>query len=299
LILPRDRPEDAHARLDELEEIYRSAPVGLCLVDPELRFRRTNERFAAMNGRSVAEHVGRKVEEVLPELADQILPRYRKVLLTGDRIENVTMSDPRSGRTWLVSDHPVRSGAGPITGIITVVQDVTDRARIQREMRIVRERLRLAEQVAHLGCWEWDLPNDELWWSLETYRIFGRDPRTFDPTFDEFIEHVISEDRPRVRELLDTVWAEGGEATAEIRILAADGSERMLRGIAMLRRDEGGEPLFLFGTVQDISGECEERERWAAERAALVREREELEALLRERTGALDRALDRLRRRRR
>jgi len=291
-----DALEDALARLDELEEIYQAAPVGLCLVDVDLRYRRVNERMAAIHGRPAADHVGRAVDEVAPDLADQILPRYRKVLETGERIENVTVHDPASGRTWLASDHPLRDGDGGVTGIMTVVQDVTSLARAQRELHEVRERLHLAEQVAHLGCWQWDLPRDVLWWSLETYRIFGRDPHVFSPTFDDFIEHVVSEDRSRVRELLDAVWAGQGEATSEIRIVAADGAERSLRGIAMLRRDDGGQPLFLFGTVQDISGEQRERERWAEERAALEREREALEELLRERTGALDRALDRLRR---
>jgi PAS domain-containing protein len=181
---------------------------------------------------------------------------------------------------------------GRVTGIVTVLRDVTELKRNQRELRVTRERLGRAEQVAHLGCWEWNIPSDTVWWSLELYRIAGRDPDTFEPSFDAFIELIVSEDRHRVREQLDALWGGLTSAAAEFRFERSDGTERLVRGIATLRRDEDGEPLVLFGTTQDITAEREER-------AAFERERADLEELLRERTGALDRALDRLRRSRR
>ncbi|NNL68221.1 MAG: PAS domain-containing protein, partial [Myxococcales bacterium] len=168
-----DRPrDDAQARLDleELEAIYRSAPVGLCLVDPQLRFVRINERMASINGHAVEDHIGRTVEEILPDLASQIVPRYRKVLLTGEAIDNVEVTDARGERIWRVSDRPVKAATGEVSGIITVVQEITDLVRGQEELRKVRERLRRAEQVAGLGCWEWNLQTDEVWWSNQEYR---------------------------------------------------------------------------------------------------------------------------------
>lgn len=278
--------------------MYRSAPVGLCLVDRTLRFLRINERLAAINGRGVHEHIGRSVAEVIPELADQILPRYRKVLETGAPIENVEVEDPGTGRTWLVSDHPLKGPGGEVTGIVTVVQDISERKRAEADLRSIRDRLRLAESMARLGSWQWELHRDEIWWSSELYRIFRRDPADFTPTFDAFIEHVVSEDRSRVGDLLDAVWGGESQAQAEFRIIAADGEERVVRGIARLRRDVNDDPFLVFGTLQDVSEERGEHERWENERAAFARERAELENLLRERTGALDRALDRIRRRR-
>ena len=233
----RPRGDDPYAQLEELEEIYRAAPVGLCLVDPDLRFLRINERMASINGHAVEDHIGRSVEELLPEFAEQILPRYRKVLLTGEAIDNVEMTDARGERVWRVSDRPVKTAAGDVSGIITVVQEITDLKRTERELRATRERLHRAEQVAHLGCWEWNLRTGEVWWSQEEYRIFGRDPRHFTPSFDAFIEHVTPEHRSLVREQLDAIFA-GLEANdVEYRIDAADGEERMLRSIATLRRD--------------------------------------------------------------
>ena len=51
--------EQARARLSELESIYRNAPVGLSLVDPELRYLRVNQAIADLNGVSCEEMVGK------------------------------------------------------------------------------------------------------------------------------------------------------------------------------------------------------------------------------------------------
>ena len=57
-------------QLTEIETIYQSAPIGLNVLDRDLRFVRINERLAEINGLSVEEHLGRTVRELLPELAD-------------------------------------------------------------------------------------------------------------------------------------------------------------------------------------------------------------------------------------
>ena len=71
------RIQELEERLRELEQLYATAPVGLCLVDTELRFVRINEKLAAIYGRPRQEHLGRGIRELLPEVADQIEPIYR------------------------------------------------------------------------------------------------------------------------------------------------------------------------------------------------------------------------------
>ena len=293
------RPLETTPELIVIEQIYRLASVGLCLVDTRFRFVSINERLAAINGLSVQEHIGRTVEQVLPDLADRILSRYRRVLASGRPNENfelcgVSPAQPDEERTWLASDLPVQADDGTVTGIITVVQDITELKRSDEDNRTARARLAEAERVTHLGCWEWNLVRDELWWSEQQYRILGRDPETFTPSFEEFVEHVVPEDRPLIREQLDAVYAGKDAVEVEYRAYTTDGSERVLRARGSLRRDPDGEPRLLFGTTQDVT-----EERWLQEAAGrrqedLRRERDELARLLEERTLELDR----LRRRR-
>ncbi len=60
--------------------IASQVPVGLAVLDRNLRYVQINEALAAANGPSVAEHLGRTVREVLPAAADVIEPLAREVM---------------------------------------------------------------------------------------------------------------------------------------------------------------------------------------------------------------------------
>ncbi|MDH3686145.1 MAG: PAS domain-containing protein [Myxococcales bacterium] len=122
----------------ELEVLYDNAPVGMCVLDRELRFVRANERFASLHGRSVGEVVGRPMSDIThAAIREEALRVARQVLATGDPVADLEWNAPRAEdegeeRWWLVNCHAL-TAAGQVTGIAVVVQDVTARKRIERE----------------------------------------------------------------------------------------------------------------------------------------------------------------------
>jgi PAS domain-containing protein len=106
----------ADARDDALAELaatYAAAPVGLCVVDRQLRWVRINERLAEINGVPVEAHLGRRVRDVLPAQADDLEPALRHVLETGEALRDVEVvsgaAAERAGRrVWLAQFHPLR-----------------------------------------------------------------------------------------------------------------------------------------------------------------------------------------------
>jgi PAS domain S-box-containing protein len=138
---------DATALLDSL---YATAPIGLAFIDREFRYVRINDMLAAINGVSAAEHVGRRVRDVLPELGVKLEETHRRVLETGEPVLNVEVSGetpaaPGAQRHWLVNYYPVCDDRGAILGVGSVVVEITERKRAETE----RERLvgELAEAV--------------------------------------------------------------------------------------------------------------------------------------------------------
>jgi PAS domain S-box-containing protein len=135
----RKAEEEAFNRLAELEHLYRSAPVGLALMDMELRYVRLNGRLAEINGVPAADHIGRGVREILPAgLADAVEPAQRHVLETGEPILNLEVHGAtRSGaeRDWLVSYTPVRNEEGVVFGVQALVQDITERKQFDEQLR--------------------------------------------------------------------------------------------------------------------------------------------------------------------
>ena len=117
---------EASALFDVVGE---GAPVGLALVDTELRFVRINSALCAINGRPRELHIGRRLDEVLPEMASVLVPIYQHVIESGEPVleRELTAEQPGTGhvRHVLASWFPVRID-GEVTGVGAVVIDVTD-----------------------------------------------------------------------------------------------------------------------------------------------------------------------------
>jgi len=119
------------ARYDELVAIYRSAPVGLCRQDTELRYLYINEWLARINGLPVEDHIGEDMREILPQVAAGVLHQMRPVFETGEPAINITnhvetAAHPGVRRLYQYSFFPVKSADGSVVAVDCVVADITD-----------------------------------------------------------------------------------------------------------------------------------------------------------------------------
>ncbi|MCH8890071.1 MAG: NTP transferase domain-containing protein, partial [Myxococcales bacterium] len=101
-------------RLAELELIYDTAPVALCLMDTNLRFLRINRWLADINGLSQKEHIGRTLREIVPEIAESMEEVYARVIETGVPVIDVlatgaTPAHPETNRHHLANYYPLKS----------------------------------------------------------------------------------------------------------------------------------------------------------------------------------------------
>jgi diguanylate cyclase (GGDEF)-like protein/PAS domain S-box-containing protein len=118
-------------QLRQLEAIYAHAPVGLCYLDRELRFVHVNERLAAINGFPVEAHLGRRLHDLLPELAAHMEPVIRRVIETGKPVLELELHGAAPGqpsvlRDWLVSYYPLADETGRVLGVNAVIQEITE-----------------------------------------------------------------------------------------------------------------------------------------------------------------------------
>ena len=115
-----------------LDSLYADAPVGLALLDRDLRFKRINVKLAAMHGVSVEDHIGRTLTEVLGKMGDELTPLYRRVLdeqiAISQEFAAKPAGDPDVIHHWHISYVPVELD-GEVLGVHAVVQDITERKR--------------------------------------------------------------------------------------------------------------------------------------------------------------------------
>ncbi len=142
----RQSEELAQWRLAEIEALYATAPIGLCFLDTQFRYRRINQYLAEINGLPVEAHVGHTVREILPELGEVQEPYFRQVLQTGVPILDIqicgkTPAQPGVERVWLVSYYPLQQADGTALGINIVAQEITERQ--QSELALQERNLEL------------------------------------------------------------------------------------------------------------------------------------------------------------
>jgi PAS domain S-box-containing protein len=144
--------------LGKLESLLAASPVGIAFLDEDLRYLRINEALAAMNGHPAADHVGRSVVEMLPDLAGVLEPILREVMATGQPALNRVLtrdspSRPGEPRTHLATFFPVRAESGQLLGVGGIVSEVTDARRAQEDLRRVQERMQLILEHTPASIW--------------------------------------------------------------------------------------------------------------------------------------------------
>jgi PAS domain S-box-containing protein len=149
------------------------------------------------------------------------------------------------GRTFFEGDTAVRQ--------VGVAQDITERRRAEEALKERTEQLRVAQRLAQLGSWQWDIRNDKVDWSDELFLLFGVGPQQFEATFEAYMGFVHPEDKERVGKDIEQALQEKSSFTHETRVVKLDGTiwHLQARGEAVL--DEAGNVIGMLGTAQDIT----------------------------------------------
>jgi PAS domain S-box-containing protein len=113
--------------------------------------------------------------------------------------------------------------------------------------------LRVAQSLAHLGSWDWEIDSGEVRCSNELYRIFGREPGLQPITFEIFLSTVLPEDHDRVVASMNDALSGKAPYDVEYRIVRPNGELRTIHCCGEVLRDDNGKPCRMSGSVQDIT----------------------------------------------
>jgi PAS domain S-box-containing protein len=148
--------------------------------------------------------------------------------------------------------HPWRLEQGLIGGVTIYAEDVTDRRRIDGELRESEQRFRWALQSAGGGAWSWDLANDESWWSDEMYDLWGVARGTLIKSRSSFYV-VLDEDRPKLRAASEAAIAGQTSFNCEYRINHPVRGVRWMISVGHFRADTVGSRRRMVGLTFDIT----------------------------------------------
>ena len=250
----RQKENAARRQLAEIQAIYDSAGVGLCVLDRDLRYLRINQRLAEINGIPPADHLGKKVEEILPSLAPLARELAERIFRTGEgaidvEFSGTSPSQPGVQRTWTEQWLPLKDASGEIVGINVVVEEITERKRAEEVRRRSEDRFRALVRASAPVLYRMS-PD----WS-EMLELQGGDfiANPVRPDRDWLQEYVHPDDRERVLAAVREAVRTGGIFDLEHRVQRADGTLGWTASRAVPVRDAAGEIVEWFGAATDIT----------------------------------------------
>jgi PAS domain S-box-containing protein len=257
---PKDKARSARDRAHvELDAIYETAPVGLCLLDTDTRYLRVNQRFADIDGRPIEEHIGKRVRDLVPGLADAAEELMTKVVETGEPILDIEISGetpahPGVIRYWKESWRPIKDDRGQVFAINIVAEDITEYKRAKEALQESEERFHSILDNSQDIQYRVNMKTgqyDYISRSSENISGYTTDDLVL-LDFERSLLEVHPDDLPAIRAELARM-GETGTARTEYRQRTKKGDYQWVSNRASLIKDADGQPLYIVGSIRDIT----------------------------------------------
>ena len=239
-----------------LETIIETAPTCVKLIGADGTLERMNraglsmieaESLEQVRGNSVYPLVSQEHRGAFKTLTEDVFKgksgelEFRMVGLKGRPL-------------WLYTHAvPLRNEKGEIISLLAITADVTGRREAAKALQENEQRLKKAQQIAHVGDWEWEIASGRVHWSDELYSIYGYTPHEIAPDYALIVAAMHPESKDVFLAAIDAALK--GERPFEMDYIffRKDGSEAVLHTIGQVIRDSGDTPVQMVGIVQDIT----------------------------------------------
>jgi PAS domain S-box-containing protein len=241
--------------------IFENTGTAMAIIMPDGMLRMVNKGFESITGVSRKELEGKKLWTEFVGANDKEAMRDHQNLRCEcgglQRCFELQMVDT-SGTTRVMAGNwaPI---SGTEQAVLSLV-DISTQKQVEEALRESQATLAVAQRIARLGNWEWDLTHDTLTWSEELYRIFGVDPDSFTPSHEWVLQAVHQEDREMVVRAMNDAIYNKKAYHQDYRIVLPGGGVRTISARAEVVYDAHGTPLRMVGTSQDSTWRYEAEE---------------------------------------
>ena len=257
---------------ERFAKIFHASPVAIALTSLEDGcILEVNESFLSLFGYTNDEIIGRTTEQL--KLWE--CPRERAELASQIQQEgtihcNAVKFRMKSGEVRIFQGSLELIELDDRKCLLWMGFDVTEHEKAKEALQQSQIRLEDAQARAKLGSWEYYPETQAGYWSHEMYRLYGRDPARGHPSLGESLDLVHPDDREHVQASQMRSLYSLDPVSLVYRTNPNNGPVKYLNATVHTIKDQEGRPVYLAGTVMDIT----ERKQAEAERERLIGELE-------------------------
>jgi PAS domain S-box-containing protein len=236
--------------------IVQSSADAIYTFDLDGKVRSWNPAAEQLYGFPADEMVGRNVEILIPpRLREQMRELMATVVREGrpvHQLETVRVRGDGTEFDALLTVSPIKSPSGETAMLSVIARDISERKRVELELRQNRDRFDIVREGARVGFWFCDLPFDKLIWDDRVKEHFWL-PHDAEVTIDTFYSCLHPDDRERTRKAIEGSIANRTPYEIDYRTVSPDGQVKWLRANGRTFYDDEGEPVRFDGVTIDIT----------------------------------------------
>jgi len=292
--LERDKLGNPLTVMGVIQDITARKKAEKALLESETRFRsfveNANDIVYSLSLDGIFTYVSPNWKELLGHEVDEVIGQSFGIFVHPDDIQkclnvlerSITMGEKQSGIEYRVlhkngswrwhttNSSPILNANNEVFSSIGIARDITERKKMEVELKIREERLSMIMDATHTGVWDWDLVNDHWYASPLYYEMLGYESVQGESDRRVWLERIHPDDREAVSLKISKVLSGAEkEYVYDARMRHADGSYRWhsVQGY-VTSHDPSGNVTRMIGTRIDIS-ERKKAERLLNESQAL------------------------------
>ena len=243
-------------RLKESERQYRTflqtAMDGFLLLDMLGNILEVNDAYCKMSGYSHQDLLKLKITDLEAVESKEEIDQRKQMLDENTQRRFISLHRRKDGSLF---DVEISNQYRPEEEkFVCFLRDITEQRKAQESLREREELLSKSQEMASLGSFVWEIPDNHLTWSRNMYTIHGVSNESYDGDLVELSNQLMHpDDLERVQEEIYQTQKAHSPWDTEFRIERPNGEERIIRFIGEWEYDAEGEVEKCYGIYQDIT----------------------------------------------
>ncbi len=237
----------------KLVEAVENSVNGILITNLDGRIEYVNSRFTEMTGYSEEEVVGKNPKILKSGYhSKDFYTNLWNTILSGKVWTSEMKNRKKNGEIYWEENtiSPIKDKNGKIINFLSIKHDISESKRIDTELKVSSNTLNRIQRLSMTGNWTFHFVDNSLNWSEELYRIFGFEPFSFTPTFENFISIVDLSDRERVIREFENAKEHKTNYQLSYKIIQPAGEAKYIEEIVEFYSDGSG---YLLGCIKDIT----------------------------------------------